>query len=652
SPSDGYQGVAGQQRIFRFTSQHPTESTLKYSIDWGDGSSLETMVASLVTTASHVFPTSGTFQPMVTVEDSSGDTSSYTMPSFTILRSETQGSKLAVGLNDGGSDDDQISVLHLGGNQFRLTLNGVVLASGTTTHPGIMELHGGSGANRFDLVGSSAADVFMINDTSVQLKAGSGYSFASSGSLSRSVAGGAGDDQFELVQATEVAIVGGVGVDQIRSVEAVDSHQWRIDSANGGQVRVGAGSWKAIFSEVETLIGSDSAADTFSIISAGSLSGSIFGGAGAARDTLDLSLLTAASSVLAATFKATGIAGTWNSIESFIANNGTFTGANEATEWTINGSMTSQVVSATRDLILQGFSTLTGGTGADNFTVLPTGRVTTILGGAGTDTLYGPNADCVWNLQEAGGGNLLNAISFKEMESLRGGTAMDHFRVSRLGTISGLVDGGAGENILDYSVNTAAVTVNLQATTPNATNLPLLADSFSVLVGTNYNDVLRGSLTRGMVINGSGGVDQVYGGNGRDILIGGAAADQVFGGGGDDILVGGRVSFDGVIAGLLAVRREWLRTDLGYIERRANLRGETTGGLNGTYYLRSRTSSSDPLPGTLPEDNVVDALLGQLDRDWFLVSEKAGVVDTTSDRQANAALPNFEEKELTGNVTW
>ncbi|MFM8327093.1 MAG: hypothetical protein ACKN9U_19725, partial [Pirellulaceae bacterium] len=140
---------------------------------------------------------------------------------------------------------------------------------------------------------------------------------------------------------------------------------------------------------------------------------------------------------------------------------------------------------------------------------------------------------------------------------------MDHFRVSRLGTISGLVDGGAGENILDYSVNTAAVTVNLQATTPNATNLPLLADSFSVLVGTNYNDVLRGSLTRGMVINGSGGVDQVYGGNGRDILIGGAAADQVFGGGGDDILVGGRVSFDGVIAGLLAVRREWLRTDLG-----------------------------------------------------------------------------------------
>jgi hypothetical protein len=58
------------------------------------------------------------------------------------------------------------------------------------------------------------------------------------------------------------------------------------------------------------------------------------------------------------------------------------------------------------------------------------------------------------------------------------------------------------------------------------------------------------------------------------------------------------------------------------------------------------------LPGTLPEDSAVDALMGQLDRDWFLASEKAGVVDTTSDRQANAALPNFEEKELTGNITW
>jgi hypothetical protein len=44
--------------------------------------------------------------------------------------------------------------------------------------------------------------------------------------------------------------------------------------------------------------------------------------------------------------------------------------------------------------------------------------------------------------------------------------------------------------------------------------------------------------------------------------------------------------------------------------------------------------------------------MGQLDRDWFLASEKAGVVDTTSDRQANATLPNFEEKELTGIITW
>ncbi|MFM8326538.1 MAG: hypothetical protein ACKN9U_16895, partial [Pirellulaceae bacterium] len=305
------------------------------------------------------------------------------------------------------------------------------------------------------------------------------------------------------------------------SVEAVDPHEWRIDAANGGQVRLGAGSWRTTFKEIETLVGSDGVADTFSLIGAGSLSGSIFGGAGAARDTLDLTLLTAASSVLAGTFKATGIAGTWNSIESFIANNGTFTGANEATEWTINGSMTSQVVSATRNFILQGFSTLTGGTGNDTFIVLPAGRVSSLLGGSGTDTIYGPSVDTVWNLLEAGGGNLLNSIVFKQMESLRGGSAGDHFRVSRLGTISGLVDAGAGDNVLDYSVNTAAVTVNLNAATPNATNLPVLSDTFAILIGTNYNDILRGSATRGMVINASGGVDQVYGGSGRDILIGG-----------------------------------------------------------------------------------------------------------------------------------
>jgi hypothetical protein len=102
----------------------------------------------------------------------------------------------------------------------------------------------------------------------------------------------------------------------------------------------------------------------------------------------------------------------------------------------------------------------------------------------------------------------------------------------------------------------------------------------------------------------------------------------------------------------LAIQKEWLRTDLGYMERRANLRGQTAGGVNGTYYLRSRIGSSDPLPGTLPEDSAVDALMGQLDRDWFLASEKVGFVDTTSDRQGNPALPDFEEKERTGDVTW
>jgi parallel beta-helix repeat protein len=651
-PADGYQGVSGQERIFRFTSDHPTESMLKYTIDWGDGTAPETMMAPLVTTVAHVFPTTGAFQPVVEVEDSNGDRVSYTMPSFNILRSETQGAKLAIGLNDGGSDDDHISVLHLGGNLFRLTLNGVVLGSGSMAHPGNLELHGGGGSNRFDLLGSSVADIFRINESSIQLKLGSGYSFTPRGISNRSVMGGAGNDQFELVQAAPVAIVGGTGVDQIRSVEAVESHQWRVDSANGGQVRVGTGSWTTNFTEVETLVGADGVVDNFSLIGSGSLSGSLFGGSGTQRDLLDLSQLTGATSVLAGVFKATGITGTWNSIEAFTATNGTFTGANETTDWTISGLMTSQVVSATRDLVLQGFSTLTGGTGTDNFIVQPNGRVSTILGGSGIDTLYGPNVDCVWNLQEAGGGNLLNAIAFKQMESLRGGTAGDHFRVSRLGTLTDLVDGGAGDNVLDYSLSTVAVTVNLNAAVPSGTNLPKLADSFSLLIGTNFNDILRGSTLRGMVINGSGGSDQIYGGNGRDILIGGIAVDQVFGGGGEDILVGGRVAYDGVIEGLLAIQREWSRTDLGYMERRANLRGQTAGGLNGTYYLRSRTSSSDPLPGTLPEDNAVDALMGQLDRDWFLASEKAGVVDTTSDRQANASLPNFEEKELTGIITW
>ena len=646
--ADGFNGVAGQERLFRLTAEHPTQSVLTYTIQWGDGSAPETVESGLVTTIGHRFLNAGTFQPSVTVRDASGDTVSHTMSPVNILRTETQSATLAVGLNDSGSDDDMMQVVYLGTNQFRLTLNGVVL--GSISHPGSFMFHGGGGSNQFQLVGSSAADTFRVTDSVVRI--GPNYQFLTTGIAIRSIYGEAGNDQFDLVQAAGATIFGGSGVDQIRSVEPVSSRQWRVEALNAGKIRVGSGDWSTTFGEIETLTGGDGFADTFSMVGTGALSGSIFGGTGSDRDILDLSQLTSATSVLAGTFKATGISGTWNSIESFVGTNAAFTGANEATSWTISGSMESQLISATRNLVLQGFSTLTGGASNDSFTILPNGRVTTIFGGTGTDTVYGPNVQTVWNLLEAGGGNLLNSVSFKQMESIRGGAAGDHFRVSRLGTMSGLVDGGSGDNVLDYSVNTAAVTVNLNATTPNATNLPLLTDTFAILIGTNYNDILRGSSSRGMVINASGGVDQVYGGSGRDILIGGIAADQIFGGGGDDILVGGRVTYDGVIAGLLAIQKEWLRTDLGYMERRANLRGQTAGGVNGTYYLRSRIGSSDPLPGTLPEDSAVDALMGQLDRDWFLASEKVGFVDTTSDRQGNPALPDFEEKERTGDVTW
>jgi Ca2+-binding RTX toxin-like protein len=128
------------------------------------------------------------------------------------------------------------------------------------------------------------------------------------------------------------------------------------------------------------------------------------------------------------------------------------------------------------------------------------------------------------------------------------------------------------------------------------------------------------------ILIGGDGNDTLTSGNGRDILFGGRGADTLNGGNGDDILIAGRTSYDDYttanLTALLAIQKEWVRTDQSYTQRISHLKGTTTGGLNESSYLTTGASA------TVFDDAIADILTGGLGQDWYFA--RVGV--DTNDR--------------------
>lgn len=137
-----------------------------------------------------------------------------------------------------------------------------------------------------------------------------------------------------------------------------------------------------------------------------------------------------------------------------------------------------------------------------------------VLGGAGNDSI------------EGGGGND-TILGGEGNDTVQGGTGADS------------LIGGAGSDTLDYSENTAGVTVNLA--TNAASGGTAQGDSingFENVVGGSGNDTLTLSNTAGTADGGAGN-DALTGGTGNDVLLGGIGNDTLSGGAGIDTLTGG-----------------------------------------------------------------------------------------------------------------
>ncbi|MBS3951841.1 MAG: LEPR-XLL domain-containing protein, partial [Methylomicrobium sp.] len=111
------------------------------------------------------------------------------------------------------------------------------------------------------------------------------------------------------------------------------------------------------------------------------------------------------------------------------------------------GSVTFSLVDAT-DAISFESAELMGGNSANVFTLIGWSGDLTIDGGAGNDTLQGPDDDFDWQVTAANEGYVSGGGFFSSIENLEGGSGSDAFKIDLGGALDGLIDGGSGDNAL------------------------------------------------------------------------------------------------------------------------------------------------------------------------------------------------------------
>lgn len=280
--------------------------------------------------------------------------------------------------------------------------------------------------------------------------------------------------------------------------------------------------------------------------------------------------------------------------------------------------------------------TLNGTDGDDIFVLRPTEVLLNgnrVLSGTPQQlTVLGGNGDDLFLIE----GPALPAI-------LHGGSGNDCFRFANGTGITGALDGGGGDNVLDFTVYETAVSVNLISGSATATgglatghiqrvfggmgDDTLLGDAQGndlqgnqgndFLDGESGNDILWGGDGQDVVLGGAG-ADLLFGQGGRDLLIGGLGADMLSGGSDDDLLIGGTTDWDADRAALDAVLAAWAREGRTYQERVVDLRN----GVRVACGQRIRLN-----PSSVHDDGSADRLWGGDGFDWFFAGQSSRLLD-------------------------
>jgi hypothetical protein len=563
-PADGFQGVRGLARTFTLSATDPS------SVDQAAGFSYvvnwgdgtsETDAGLSGTQVSHVYNAAGTYIVSMTATDKDGGTSAPVTLPVSILNVEQQGSTLAVGGTSG--DDHFLFAAGTASGTAKVTVDGTLQGTFTT---GQVRAYGSAGHDTVTVQGTRFGDAFTIGSTSVTVR---GVTYTTDNTETWQVNGGAGNDSFAITASGLVAsLSGGAGNDTFTISTGV-VFEGTIDGGTG----------------VNTLFAGNTA-NTWNLTgsNSGTLNGSPFTGienlaGGSGPDTFE--------------FQAGGVDG--------LINGG---GGTNTLDYSAYGSP------ASIDLGSK------SGTGLDRFV-----NIAAFVGSGTADTLTGADVPNTWRITGNNAGKV-GPYTFASFENLVGGTSTDVFIFSYGKGVSGSIDGGGGGDTLNYAAYTTAVTVILA--TGTATGVAGGVSEIQVVLGGSRNNTLTGDAGNSILVGGAG-TNTLTAGTGRALLIGGKGPATLTGGPDDDILIAGTTVFDNNPAALLAIMKEWRRTDETYQQRIDHLRGTTSGGQSGGVYLKSTTVHISA---------ATDTLTGGLGLDWFW-ARLAEITDLEPGEQVN-----------------
>ncbi len=249
-------------------------------------------------------------------------------------------------------------------------------------------------------------------------------------------------------------LVGGTAVDTIIGPNVASV--WNLTGANEGAAL------NFTWNGMEQVTGGTQV-DTFLIQPGASLSGTLNGGGGndvASYENYDTGVVVDLS-----VNSMTAIA-TIASVSSFVGTpfSDTMVGANNNNAWTVT----------------------TNGGSVDGLSFV---SFENWQGGTATDTLRGTNAATVWDVDGLNAGTL-NGFRFTSMETLVGGSDVDRFRMFPGSQVSGIVQGGGGIDVLDWSAYGSSVNVNLDnSSTSNVASFASVME----LIGSSQSDTLTGA---------------------------------------------------------------------------------------------------------------------------------------------------------------
>ncbi|MCW8998895.1 MAG: hypothetical protein OQK04_09295, partial [Kangiellaceae bacterium] len=352
---------------------------------------------------------------------------------------------------------------------------------------GSVGLSGGSGSISFvgmeNLNGNNGDDRFQ---------------FDTNGSISGAIDAGAHNngDILDYSLLASVSVDLGVGIGNISNVEIIQgnntnstltaadiANSWIIDGENDGSV----GGYR--FVDFNNLVGGD-LSDLFNLAEGGSVTGNIDGGLGS--NTLQRTNTTGTNQwILTSAYQGTLNGGAFENIQILIGSavtEDTLTSINQNNRWTINGAnsgtLSEDVGSPTDTISFSEIENLTGNDGDDRFQFASGGSVSGVIDagnhingdivdysllttvdinlsnafngvvnaeviqGNNTDsTLTGDNVANTWIINGENDGTI-GGITFIDFNYLVGGSVDDLFVLEQNGLITGLINGGLGNNTL------------------------------------------------------------------------------------------------------------------------------------------------------------------------------------------------------------